>query len=291
MRRAWWSDAAVPVGFGVFLLVFGWVFPTSNTTVRGTQVGFFTVMGAVTIALGTANLLVALVKRRRGRKQGRQHQQLREDDWGRDSVAPSGSARDAPLNSTGPAILVARRGRIRFGAMFDSDVWDRAAAELGLEVHERPRIFGTLKPRKGHLAGTVDGFKVTIRKEPYGEGTVTGIRIEFPSPIGPPGLEVKLRKHFRGRDGGRNRRGWFVFKGSYEKRAVLAKADDPNELAAWMTPTRIEALVSLPVRYRDVFVSREGVWTHRTGPSRRSASSKSIVEEVRRIIPLARHLI
>jgi hypothetical protein len=51
-----------------------------------------------------------------------------------------------------------------------------------------------------------------------------------------------------------------------------------------MTPTRIEALVSLPVRYRDVFVSREGVWTHRTGPSRRPASSKSIVEEVRRII-------
>jgi hypothetical protein len=32
-------------------------------------------MGAVTIALGTANLLVALVKRRRGRKQGPPHQQ------------------------------------------------------------------------------------------------------------------------------------------------------------------------------------------------------------------------
>ena len=100
-----------------------------------------------------------------------------------------------------------------------------------------------------------------------------------------------MRKHFRDRGDGRHRRGWLVFKGSYEKRAVLAKADDPNELAAWMTPTRIEALVSLPVRYRDVFVSREGVWTHRTGPSRRPASSKSIVEEVRRIIPLARHLI
>lgn len=171
--------------------------------------------------------------------------------------------------------------------MFDSDVWDRAAAELGLEVHERPRFLR----RKGHLAGTVDGLNVTIRKEPHGEGTVTGIHIEFPSPIGPPGLEVKLRKHFRGRGDGRHRGGWLVFKGSYEKRAVLAKADDPNELAAWMTPTRIEALVSLPLGYRPVFVTRDGVWTHRTGPSRRLAASKSIVEEVRRIIPLARQLI
>jgi hypothetical protein len=175
--------------------------------------------------------------------------------------------------------------------MFDSDAWDRAAAELGLEVHERPRFLG----RKGHLAGTVDGFMVTIRKETRGEGgTVTGISIEFPSPIGPPGLEVKLRKHFRGRGDGRHRRGWLVFKGSYEKRAVLAKADDPNELAAWMTPTRIEALVSLPVRYRDVFVARDFVWTHQAGPTGGiggRASSKAITEEVRRIIPLARHLI
>lgn len=70
----------VLIGFGVFLLVFGWVFPTSNTTVRGTQAGFLTVMGAVTIVLGTANLLMALVKRRRGRKQGPPHQQLQQDD-------------------------------------------------------------------------------------------------------------------------------------------------------------------------------------------------------------------
>jgi hypothetical protein len=174
--------------------------------------------------------------------------------------------------------------------MFETDRWDRAAAELGLEVHERPRFFS----RKGHLAGTVDRFDVAIRREPFGEGTVTGIHIEFPSPIGPPGLEVRLRKHFRGRGDGRQLRGWVVFKGRHQKRAILAKADDPNELAAWMTPTRIEALVELPVRYRHVTVARDAVWTYRTGPVRRlggPATGKSIVEEVRRIIPLARHLL
>lgn len=137
-----------------------------------------------------------------------------------------------------------------------------------LHVREQPRFFGL----KGHLAGTVDGFNVPVRKETRGEGTVTGIRVEFPYPIGPPGFQVRFRKHFRSRGDGRQLRGWLVFKGSCEKRAVLTKADDPNELVAWMTPTRIEALVNLPVRNRDVNLTRDAVWTHRAGPTGASAA-------------------
>jgi hypothetical protein len=165
---------------------------------------------------------------------------------------------------------------------------------LGLDFVERPNRFGAA----GHLSGIIDGLEVTVRKQGHGEGTVTGITIEFPDRIGPPGLLLKrVRKHYRGRPavGRRTRFGWLLYTGSFERRAVLAKADDPEELELWMTVDRIEALLGLAVRGRDVLVTRDHVWCYRTGKKGglggSPASSQAIIEEVRRVLPLARRLL
>jgi hypothetical protein len=171
-----------------------------------------------------------------------------------------------------------------------SSLWDEAARELGLAVADRPDRFGG---SNGRLTGVVDGLRVDVRKQRRGEGMATGISVQFPQAIGPTGLEFKrIRKHYRGRPatGRPTRFGWYVYTGSRARRAVLARADDSQELALWMTPMRIDALCDLAQMGRDVLVTRKRVVTYRGGLGG-TASSAAIIDEVRRVLPLARRLI
>jgi hypothetical protein len=170
--------------------------------------------------------------------------------------------------------------------MRGSDRWDAAAAELNLHVAERPSFFGT----RGRLVGKGDGLRIEVTKRHRGEGIGTAVQIDFSTPIGPPGLRVKFRRLFRGSGDGRKRFGWYVFRGSHEKRAVLVKADDPDQLALWMTADRVEALVSLPARIDSVLVTEECVVSFLGGRGGGMASSEAIIDEVRRVLPLALRL-
>ena len=175
-----------------------------------------------------------------------------------------------------------------------SAVWDEAARELGLELVRRPnRLLGGF----GRMSGVVDGFEIIVRKQNHGESMRTSITVRFPEPIGPPGLELKRvggRHKGPPTSGRRTRFGWYTFTGTVEHRALRAKAEDPQELATWMTVDRIDALLALALPGNDVVIEPGGVRSHlpggRGGSVLGTASSLAIIYEVRRILSLATRL-
>ena len=170
--------------------------------------------------------------------------------------------------------------------MATRDNWETAAVDLGLSMEESPSRFSA----KGLIAGMIDGFLVTVSKS-SGDDARTAIRVKFSSPTGPPGLSVKLRKHFWGSGRVRQRLGWQLFEGGNKRRTVLAKADDPDQLALWMTADRAQALASFQVPGHFVTVTRDQVDSITTYlRPRKGRTSAVIIAEVRRLIPLARRL-
>ena len=166
------------------------------------------------------------------------------------------------------------------------DNWETAAADLGLSIEQSPSRFSA----NGLLAGMIDGFLVTVSKS-SGDDASTVIQVKFSSPTGPPGLSVKRRKHSWRSGRVRQRLGWQHFEGGNKRRTVLAKADDPNQLALWMTADRVEALSSFQVPGHFVTVTRDQVESITTYlRPRKGRTSAVIVAEVRRLIPLARRL-
>lgn len=173
--------------------------------------------------------------------------------------------------------------------MRQDEEWKAAAAELGFHVGEWTDL-----GRPKELAGQVDGY--WVRVYPYAKGgefsaTVSMAEIRFPEEVGPPGLRMRIRRPSwlaLGLSRVRKRRGWSVFTDTEKSRVVQARAADPDQLAHWMTPDRVDALASLRTRPPRVEVSPERLRIAIQMDA--TARWQEIVSEVRHLISVAKRL-
>jgi hypothetical protein len=179
-------------------------------------------------------------------------------------------------------VLVAVSALIKLAQNADQSdkAWQEAARKLGLEAGHT----GWLGTRR--MSGTLDGFSVYVDTATTTHGksssTTTRFQIGFPEPLGlglelsREGLATQLAKLF-----GQNE--VLTGDGPFDA-AVLARGDDADEIRAYLTDRRRDAIRRFITKYEGARVYDSGVFA---AVPRTVAKSAELVETVRDLVEVA----
>ena len=169
------------------------------------------------------------------------------------------------------------------------EAWQAAGNRLGLRYTPiQKRLFGSKEETNRHLRGTVDGRKVRVYTYTEGSGdsqtTYTAYQVGFP-PLGlglkiaPQGFWGKVKKAFGSQD---------IEVGDEQfDEAFLVKGDHPDQIAAFLTPSRRVTVSRLITEYRGATVGDDRIWWRHTRVQR---DPDVIVSTVRRLAGAANAL-